>query len=211
MSFRIWASPTRKTILPKTSRSDRLTLGINSGDLRWENFWIRDWVLLPVDWTFGQGVLRGSGIEEICCSNNHYLRVLFNCTSRVTVIFYNWIGSRIFITREIRGMFVAATTIRLVPPVRTDALAIGSVQLRIGKLSIRLVQVTSQANQFLCQLRTLLHLLNGKISIIVQLLCLRFILLHRFFLIYNFRLNPLWLSKLSPYAFNDLILLSNQG
>ena len=84
-----------------------------------------------MDWSFDQVVLRGSNIEEIPCSNNHYLRVLFNCTSRMTVIFYYRVGPRIFITREIRGMFVAATTIRLVPPVRTDALAIGSVQLRI--------------------------------------------------------------------------------
>ena len=82
---------------------------------------------MPVDWPFNQVVLWGSYIEEIPCPNNHYLRVLFNCTSRMTVIFNHGIRPRIFITREIRGMLVTATAIRLVPPVRTDALANSSV------------------------------------------------------------------------------------
>lgn len=134
-------------------------------DFRRKYLWNSHRVLLTVH---HQVLVFGCLIEYYAC---HGCRLVdLHCRTE-SIQFHDRVCSRVFITWQIRCMFVAATTrIAGVSAVWSQTLAVRPAHLGIWKMHIRLVQITAQANEFISQLRALLQLLLRKLLEKVHLL-----------------------------------------
>lgn len=94
-------------------------------------------------------------------------------------LFNNRISPWVFIARQVRGVLLTATPIRLVPSMwwqsicKSNAVCTMNLWIRILRSLQRLVKVTSQANKLFCEMRTLSQMLMRKFLVIAKLLVFR--------------------------------------